>query len=78
VQLAMVVEGVGSIVTESEPVFTAIRVAGAAYLIVLGVRVVRDRRRRQSGLRKVACFSRFSSRAICHGLPSVATAWLHK
>jgi len=52
VQLAMVVEGVGSIVTESEPVFTAIRVAGAAYLIVLGVRVVRDRRRRQSGLRK--------------------------
>jgi threonine/homoserine/homoserine lactone efflux protein len=40
------------IVAESEPVFTAIKVAGAAYLIVLGVRVVRDRRRRPSGLRK--------------------------
>lgn len=52
VQLAMVAAGVGSIVTESEPVFTAIKVAGAAYLIVLGVRVVRDRRGRQSGLRK--------------------------
>jgi threonine/homoserine/homoserine lactone efflux protein len=52
VQLAMVAAGVGSIVTESEPVFTAIKVAGAAYLIVLGVRVVRDRRGRQSGLPK--------------------------
>jgi hypothetical protein len=33
-------------------VFTAIKVAGAAYLIVLGARVVRDRRRRPSGLCK--------------------------
>jgi threonine/homoserine/homoserine lactone efflux protein len=48
----MVAAGVGSIVTESEPVFTAIRVDGAAYLVVLGVRVVRDCRGRQSGLCK--------------------------
>jgi hypothetical protein len=51
VRLAMVAAGVGSIATESEPVFTATKVAGTVYLMVLGVGVVRDRRRRQSGLR---------------------------
>jgi threonine/homoserine/homoserine lactone efflux protein len=45
VQVAMVALGVGAIVAESATVFTAIKLVGAAYLIVLGVWVIRDRRR---------------------------------
>jgi threonine/homoserine/homoserine lactone efflux protein len=43
VQAAAVALGIGVVVERSVLVFTAIKLAGAAYLIVLGVRAIRDR-----------------------------------
>jgi threonine/homoserine/homoserine lactone efflux protein len=45
VQVAMVALGIGAVVAASIAVFTAVKLVGAAYLVVLGIRVVRDRRR---------------------------------
>ena len=43
-QLVLVVVGLGSILASSDAVFTVLKLIGAAYLIVLGLRSVRDRR----------------------------------
>jgi len=43
-QLALVSVGVGSIVARSDAVFTALKLIGAAYLVVLGIRNIRDRK----------------------------------
>jgi threonine/homoserine/homoserine lactone efflux protein len=43
-QLALVSIGVGSIVASSDAVFGALKLLGAAYLVVLGVRKIRDRK----------------------------------
>jgi len=42
--LAAVALGVGSIVAESVPVFTVVKVAGAAYLVWLGIQAIRHRK----------------------------------
>ncbi|HET7869243.1 MAG TPA: LysE family translocator [Actinomycetota bacterium] len=44
VQAATVAVGIGAIVQRSAPLFTVLRVAGAAYIVVLGLRAIRDRR----------------------------------
>jgi threonine/homoserine/homoserine lactone efflux protein len=44
-QLLLVAVGIGSIVASSDAVFTVLKLLGAAYLIYLGVRNVRDRRK---------------------------------
>jgi threonine/homoserine/homoserine lactone efflux protein len=44
-QLLLVAVGIGSIVARSDAVFTALKLAGAAYLVYLGARNVRDRKR---------------------------------
>jgi len=44
VQVAMVAVGIGAVVAASIAVFTVVKLVGAAYLVVLGLRVVRDRR----------------------------------
>ena len=44
VQVAAVALGVGAVVERSVALFTAIKLAGAAYLVVLGVQAVRHRR----------------------------------
>src|SRR4051794_25760237 len=44
VQVAMVALGVGAVVSASATVFTAVQLVGAAYLVVLGLRVIRDRK----------------------------------
>jgi threonine/homoserine/homoserine lactone efflux protein len=44
VQVIAVAVGVGAVVERSVAVFTVIRLAGAAYLIVLGVQAIRHRR----------------------------------
>jgi threonine/homoserine/homoserine lactone efflux protein len=43
-QLVLISIGVGSIVARSDAVFTTLKLIGAAYLVVLGVRNIRDRR----------------------------------
>lgn len=45
VQVIMVAFGIGTIVAASAVVFTVVKLLGAGYLIVLGVRVIRDRRK---------------------------------
>jgi threonine/homoserine/homoserine lactone efflux protein len=44
VQVVLVALGLGTIVARSEAVFTVIKLAGALYLVVLGVRMIRQRR----------------------------------
>jgi threonine/homoserine/homoserine lactone efflux protein len=44
VQATAVAVGIGAIVQRSAPIFTVLKVAGAAYIVVLGVRAIRDRR----------------------------------
>jgi threonine/homoserine/homoserine lactone efflux protein len=43
-QLALVSIGVGSLVARSDAVFTTLKLCGAAYLVFLGVRNIRDRK----------------------------------
>ena len=40
----LVAIGVGSLVARSDAVFTALKLLGAAYLVFLGVRNIRDRK----------------------------------
>jgi threonine/homoserine/homoserine lactone efflux protein len=44
-QLLLVSIGVGAIVARSDAVFTAVKLAGAAYLVFLGIRNIRDRKK---------------------------------
>jgi threonine/homoserine/homoserine lactone efflux protein len=43
-QLALVAVGVGSILARSDAVYTTVKLIGAVYLVVLGVRSIRDRK----------------------------------
>jgi threonine/homoserine/homoserine lactone efflux protein len=43
VQLALVAIGLGAIVADSDSVFTGLKLAGAAYLVFLGIRNIRER-----------------------------------
>jgi threonine/homoserine/homoserine lactone efflux protein len=51
VQVVLVAAGVGAIVQQSIAVFTAIKLAGALYLVVLGVQAFRGRRALAGALR---------------------------
>jgi threonine/homoserine/homoserine lactone efflux protein len=44
-QLLVVVIGLGSILASSETVFTVLKLIGAAYLVTLGLRSIRDRKK---------------------------------
>jgi threonine/homoserine/homoserine lactone efflux protein len=44
-QLVVVVVGLGSILASSETLFTTIKLIGAAYLVTLGLRSIRDRKK---------------------------------
>src|ERR1700761_6158404 len=43
-QLVLVVAGLGSVLATSDTVFTVLKLIGAAYLVLLGVRSIRDRK----------------------------------
>jgi threonine/homoserine/homoserine lactone efflux protein len=43
-QLVLVVIGLGSILASSQTVFTVLKLIGAAYLVLLGIRSIRDRK----------------------------------
>ncbi len=49
-QLIVVVIGLGSILASSETVFTVLKLIGAAYLVTLGVRSIRDRKKLATAL----------------------------
>ena len=42
--LVLVVIGIGSVLASSDAVFTGLKLVGAAYLVLLGVRSIRDRK----------------------------------
>jgi threonine/homoserine/homoserine lactone efflux protein len=44
-QLVLVVVGLGSVLASSETVYTVLKLIGGAYLIVLGLRSIRDRKK---------------------------------
>lgn len=44
-QLVLVVVGLGSILASSETVYTTIKLVGGAYLVILGLRSIRDRKK---------------------------------
>jgi threonine/homoserine/homoserine lactone efflux protein len=44
VQAAAVAIGIGSIIQRSQPLFTVVKVIGVGYIILLGIRALRDRR----------------------------------
>jgi threonine/homoserine/homoserine lactone efflux protein len=53
-QLVLVVIGLGAVLASSDAVFTTLRLIGAGYLIFLGVRSIRDRRRLAQALSPVS------------------------
>lgn len=48
--VVMVAFGIGAVIEQSPPVFMALKVAGAAYLIVLGIRQIRSCQRESKDL----------------------------
>jgi threonine/homoserine/homoserine lactone efflux protein len=50
VQALAVAIGIGSVIQRSEPLFTLVKVIGVGYIILLGVRAIRDRRALSSAL----------------------------
>ncbi len=53
-QLVLVVIGLGSILASSETVYTVIKLIGAAYLVTLGLRSIRDRKKLAGALMPTA------------------------
>lgn len=66
-QLALVSIGVGSIVARSDTVFTALKLIGAAYLLLLGIRNIRDRKALAAIFRPVAAEPKSPRRIIREG-----------
>jgi threonine/homoserine/homoserine lactone efflux protein len=72
-QLALVAVGVGSILARSDAVYTAVKLIGAAYLIVLGVRGIRHRKELVGALKPTAVAPRSVARTLREGFLVGAT-----
>jgi threonine/homoserine/homoserine lactone efflux protein len=66
-QLALVAVGVGSILARSDAVYTTVKLIGAAYLVVLGVRSIRERRGLGAALNSNAVAPRSVARTVREG-----------
>lgn len=66
-QLVLVAIGIGSIVARSDTVFGVLKLLGAAYLVVLGVRKIRDRHELASAIGTVDTSPRSLGRTIREG-----------
>jgi threonine/homoserine/homoserine lactone efflux protein len=67
VQLALVAVGVGSILARSDAVYTVVKLVGAAYLVVLGVRSIRDRKDLAAALNSTTVAPRSFARTLREG-----------
>jgi threonine/homoserine/homoserine lactone efflux protein len=72
VQAAAVAVGVGAIIQRSAPLFTLVKVIGVAYIILLGVRAIRERRSLSDAL-GVAVTPRSDRRIFVEGFVVGAT-----
>jgi threonine/homoserine/homoserine lactone efflux protein len=72
-QLALVAVGVGSILARSDAVYTAVKLIGAAYLIVLGVRGIRHRKELVGALKPTGVAPRSVARTLREGFLVGAT-----
>jgi threonine/homoserine/homoserine lactone efflux protein len=72
-QLVVVVVGLGSILARSETVFTAVKLIGAAYLVTLGVRSIRDRKKLAGALAPAAVPPRRTGTIVREGFVVGAT-----
>ncbi|MGH2871220.1 MAG: LysE family translocator [Solirubrobacteraceae bacterium] len=72
-QLLLVVVGLGSVLASSDAVFEALKLIGAAYLVLLGLRNIRDRRRLAAALVPAALAPRPLPRVIREGFVVGAT-----
>jgi threonine/homoserine/homoserine lactone efflux protein len=66
-QLVLVVGGVGSILASSDTVFTTLKLIGAAYLGLLGVRSIRERRSLAGALAEAGPAPRSAGRILREG-----------
>jgi threonine/homoserine/homoserine lactone efflux protein len=65
--LILVVAGIGSALASSDAVFTGLKLVGAAYLVVLGVRSIRDRKALAGVLTNAAAAPRSTPRIVREG-----------
>jgi threonine/homoserine/homoserine lactone efflux protein len=72
-QLLLVCVGLGSLLARSDAVFTTLKLIGAAYLIVLGIRTIRARGKLASALTAMDLEPRRSTRIIREGFAVGAT-----
>lgn len=66
-QLALVAVGTGSVLARSDTVYTTVKLIGAAYLIVLGIRNIRDRKSLAVALNSTVAGPRSLARTIREG-----------
>ena len=66
-QLALVAVGVGSLLAGSDAVYTTVKLVGAGYLVVLGIRSIRDRKSLAVALNSTVAAPRSISRTIREG-----------
>ncbi len=72
-QLALVAGGLGSILARSDAVYTTVKLIGAAYLVVLGIRSIRNRRELAGALTTTSLAPRSLTRTIREGFLVGAT-----
>jgi threonine/homoserine/homoserine lactone efflux protein len=72
-QLVLVVAGLGSLLASSDAVFTVLKLVGAAYLVILGLRSIRERRELAGALSPTALAPRPIGRILREGFIVGAT-----
>lgn len=72
-QLIVVCVGLGSLLAHSDAVFTAVKLIGAAYLMLLGIRAIRERRALSGVLNPLGIAPRRPARIIREGFTVGAT-----
>jgi threonine/homoserine/homoserine lactone efflux protein len=72
-QLVLVVAGLGSVLATSDTVFTTLKLIGALYLVILGLRAIRERKALAGALSPAATTPRRTARILREGFVVGAT-----